>query len=192
MRQYMPAVLLSKRTELYIEMWTSRRERDLDKQKSEMWTSRWACLRAYCQPPRTPVRWSSSTLTLDTKSSTSTPHQLHSHFRCLYQSARRPMAKSTSSNRFFTFYFLRILTLRNPRNLLSAHTEGIPGPDPRLLRFHRPCCLMLNMGGAGEYVKQLTNMEDQLCKGELATDESIDFAGLCTLRRPGGCLAKGC
>lgn len=67
--------------------------------------------------------------------------------------------------------------------VFTAHKEGIPVPDPRLLKFHRACCLILNMSGAGEYVeKLLRDMDDLVCKGELAADGSTDFAVFSTLR----------
>lgn len=69
--------------------------------------------------------------------------------------------------------------------VFTPHKEGIPVPvpDPRLLKFHRACCLILNMSGAGEYVeKLLRDMEDLVCKGGLAADGSSDFAAFCILR----------
>lgn len=75
--------------------------------------------------------------------------------------------------------------------VFAAGGGGIPVPDPRLLKFHRACCLILNMSGAGEYVENLLrDMEDLVCKGGLAADGSSDFSAFCALRgvsgRPGG------
>lgn len=74
---------------------------------------------------------------------------------------------------------------RLPYHLLPPGTGGIvtfnaaavpPPPDPRLLAFHRACCLMLRVSGAGECVdRALRGMEEMAGAGVLAADGSSDL-----------------
>lgn len=56
-------------------------------------------------------------------------------------------------------------------------------PSPRLLKFHRACCMMLSMSGAAEYVESLLHDTETLMqRGVLAEDGSSNFALVLRLR----------
>lgn len=62
-------------------------------------------------------------------------------------------------------------------------TAAAPPPDPRLIAFHRACCLMLRMSGAGECTDRvLRDMEDMQGRGVLAEDGSSDLGMFWKLR----------
>lgn len=63
------------------------------------------------------------------------------------------------------------------------NTAAAPPPDPRLIAFHRACCLILRMSGAGECTDRvLRDMEDMQGRGVLAEDGSSDFGMFWKLR----------
>lgn len=56
-------------------------------------------------------------------------------------------------------------------------------PNPRFLRIHRACCMILSMSGAAGYVEKLVrDTETLMQRGVLATDGSSNFALLMRLR----------
>lgn len=80
---------------------------------------------------------------------------------------------------------------RIPRRLLPPG-DGVvtfnaaaaePPPEPRLLAFHRACCLILRVSGAGEYVNRvLVEMDRMVDVGVLAADGSSDLSQFWRLR----------
>lgn len=71
-----------------------------------------------------------------------------------------------------------------PPEIITFNAAAVPPPpDPRLLAFHRACCLMLGVSGAGECVDRvLRDMEEMAGAGVLAADGSSDLGQFWKLR----------
>lgn len=69
-----------------------------------------------------------------------------------------------------------LLPPAGPGAITFCSTAAAPPPDPRLVAFHRACCLMLRMSGAGECMHRvLRDMKDLQGSGVLASDGSSDL-----------------
>lgn len=109
---------------------------------------------------------------------------LHSRFGRLkwYLEPRRGAPHTYTMHAIPSHYMPR--RLLPPSGIVTLNATGsVPPPSPRLLAFHRACCLMLSMSGAGECVDQvLRDMGELSGAGVLATDGTSNLVQFWKLR----------